>query len=154
METLKHALIADVDLWKELQALLQGLSDDDDLVSRLTPCIRELIHQSVRIKAAIVNADLMEKGSRRFLNFGHTVGHAIESWHLDCTQDAIGHGEAVACGIICESYISNKIQGLDAAMLNEICRLMKTLFPKSRIQEDSFEILKNKIKSEIGRAHV
>lgn len=65
-----------------------------------------LIAESVGIKAEVVAADPFEKGLRKVLNFGHTVGHAIETFFLNTEGLDLLHGEAVAIGMICESYLS------------------------------------------------
>ena len=67
-----------------------------------------LIEESVGIKAKVVEADQLEQGLRKILNFGHTVGHAIETFFLNQTDQLLLHGEAIAIGMVCESYISRK----------------------------------------------
>lgn len=102
-EMLKHGLIFDRNYWnhlKDLKAL--KLSDLD-----------QLIHHSVKLKHSIVSKDPNEMGERKFLNFGHTLGHAIESYCLENQkQNALLHGEAIAIGMILESYISWALCGL------------------------------------------
>jgi 3-dehydroquinate synthase len=97
-EMLKHALIADFSLWNKLQG-------KKELKKEISI---ELIRECSNIKQQIVLEDPMEKGKRKFLNFGHTVGHAIESVLLD-NEHAISHGHAVALGMIAESYVSMKL---------------------------------------------
>src|SRR5690606_39336392 len=58
------------------------------------------ILEAIRIKAEIVNRDPLEQGSRRLLNFGHTLGHAFETWSLRNDKSPLTHGEAVAMGMI------------------------------------------------------
>lgn len=94
-EMLKHGLIADKRHWEDL-IQLQHL----DSVG-----IEPFIPQSMEIKQEVVNADFQEKNVRKTLNFGHTIGHAIESLSL-ASQSPILHGEAVALGMICESHLS------------------------------------------------
>ncbi|MFL9832783.1 3-dehydroquinate synthase [Chryseobacterium terrae] len=94
-EMLKHGLIADKKHWEALIKL-----------QHLDPTgIEPLIPQSMEIKQEVVNADFHEKNVRKTLNFGHTIGHAIESLCLQ-GENPILHGEAVALGMICESYLS------------------------------------------------
>ena len=81
-----------------------------------------------RSKAAIVEKDPEEKGLRKILNFGHTVGHALESLSLE-TAHPLLHGEAVAIGMICEAYYSNKLLSLSGAELKEITDLISSLYP-------------------------
>ncbi|MFY1046272.1 3-dehydroquinate synthase [Chryseobacterium sp. GP-SGM7] len=94
-EMLKHGLIADKKHWEDLIQL-----------QHLDPVgIEPFIQKSMEIKQEVVNADFYEKNVRKTLNFGHTIGHAIESLCLQ-SENPILHGEAVALGMICESHLS------------------------------------------------
>ena len=94
-EVIKHAVISDASAWKTLSRV-------DDLSQLDWPAV---IAESVDIKRRIVVADPLEKGARKALNFGHTVGHAVESYFLE-TPHPLLHGEAIAIGMICEGWIS------------------------------------------------
>ncbi len=96
-EMLKHGLIFDKTYWEKfLDMKILDFSDFD-----------ELIYRSVEIKNEIVIQDPTEKHIRRALNFGHTLGHAIESYFLENeNKTTLLHGEAIAIGMILESYIS------------------------------------------------
>src|SRR5699024_190826 len=94
-EMLKHALLTDLKYWNELKQI-----DFKTFTS-----ITSYIYQSITIKKSIVSQDRYESGIRKQLNFGHTVGHAIETFFLH-KNTPILHGEAVAAGIIIELYIS------------------------------------------------
>ncbi|MBX2816663.1 MAG: 3-dehydroquinate synthase [Saprospiraceae bacterium] len=108
-EVIKHALIADAAQWKELMSTASFHDLDWP----------NIIAHSVGIKHNIVRSDPFEKGLRKLLNFGHTIGHAVESVLLP-TQHAIRHGEAVALGMICESHLAMQKGLVDDADLNEI----------------------------------
>lgn len=96
-EMVKHALIADKKLWKKF---IQSSFED---------CINEsTVFQSIKIKASIVKKDPKESSSRKLLNFGHTVGHAVESFSLINGTTPMLHGECVAIGMVIESYLSFK----------------------------------------------
>ena len=95
-EVIKHCLIADLDKWNEIK----GLDFEDNNWNDVA------VH-SVGIKNYVTHEDPTEKGLRKILNFGHTVGHAIESFYLN-TPKRLLHGEAVAVGMICEAFISQK----------------------------------------------
>ena len=95
-EVIKHCLIADLGKWNEIKGL-NFENNDWNKVAR----------HSVGIKNYVTLEDPKEKGLRKILNFGHTVGHAIESFYLN-TPKRLLHGEAVAVGMICEAYISKK----------------------------------------------
>lgn len=133
-EIIKHALIGDRDLWEKIRnlppnALLPGAISADAWT--------DLLEQSITVKAQVVTLDPHERGIRALLNFGHTVGHAIESCLLD-TDDPLTHGEAVAIGMICEGLL-----GRDSAA-DTILRyfghraLPESLFPDlwERMQHD------------------
>ena len=67
---------------------------------------QDIVHHSIEVKNKIVSDDPLEKGLRKILNFGHTIGHAIESYFLEQNVNRLLHGEAVAAGMICETYLS------------------------------------------------
>ena len=94
-EVVKHTLISDNSLWVKLNNT--PYTDLD---------WKDIIDTSVRIKNKIVLADPFEKGERKKLNFGHTFGHAIESYYLE-KGTPISHGEAVFMGMILETEISD-----------------------------------------------
>lgn len=108
-EVLKHALIADASHWEVLRSL--GSLEKADWAS--------IIPHSLQIKQKIVEADPFEKGLRKALNFGHTIGHAVESWSIQQGQRLL-HGEAIAVGMLCEAWLSAQLKGLPAAHLKEI----------------------------------
>jgi 3-dehydroquinate synthase len=96
-EMLKHGLIYDKTYWEQFLDLRAIDFTDIDL----------LIYRSVEIKNEIVTQDPTEKNIRKSLNFGHTLGHAIESYFLENkNKTTLLHGEAIAVGMILESYIS------------------------------------------------
>jgi len=94
-EIVKHALIADVNLWNQLKET--SFADID---------WQEIIARSVQLKNKIILEDPLEKNTRKQLNFGHTFGHAIESYYLE-KRTPILHGEAVFLGVILELELSN-----------------------------------------------
>ena len=119
-EVVKHALIADAAAFGQLRQLdLTAMPD-------WTPIIRH----SVEIKQSIVAQDPHERGPRKLLNFGHTVGHALESYLLTQAGREVRHGEAIAAGIICESWLSVQRGLLPAAALVEIEAVVGAAFAK------------------------
>jgi 3-dehydroquinate synthase len=119
-EVIKHALIADAAAFGQLQQL--------DLNAALdwTP----IIQHSVGIKAGIVAQDPLERGPRKLLNFGHTVGHALESYLLTQPGREVRHGEAIAAGMVCESWLSVQRGLLPAEALGPIEALIAKSFEK------------------------
>jgi 3-dehydroquinate synthase len=95
-EIVKHILISDKAMWSDL--VKRSFNDHD---------WSELIRHSVAFKARVVNEDPKEKGLRKILNAGHTIGHAIET-HLLNSGRKIMHGEAVAAGLIAEATLAVK----------------------------------------------
>ncbi len=135
-EVIKHAFIRDKKYW---EAILDG--------NIAVNGIREdIVCRSIEIKNQIVTNDPKEKGERKLLNFGHTIGHAVETWCLNNGSKVL-HGYAVALGMICESYISNQITGLSAAELEEICAHIVEVFGKMDISEipvsELIDLMKN-----------
>lgn len=120
-EMLKHALLADEEYLAEIMCCnLSDIGSEEFL---------ELIKKSVDIKNAIVSNDLYDRGMRRVLNFGHTVGHAIESAAIRKNLE-IYHGEAVAYGMIAELFLSVKKFGFDEKRYEAIRNFIREKFPR------------------------
>lgn len=126
-EIIKHSLIADAEQW----AAIQKVTDIKtvDWSSYLVP--------SLKIKQRIVEEDPFEKGIRKALNFGHTIGHAIESVLLD-TEAPLLHGEAIAIGMITESYIAHKTVGLPMEELKAITEFILRIYGKMDLNPSDF----------------
>lgn len=143
-ELLKCGLIMDVALWDSLQNERYNMVDEWD----------SLIVQSARNKVDIVRHDTFEKGLRKILNFGHTIGHAIESFLMEKGLD-ITHGEAVAAGMICETYISHKLYEFECKGINEIVNTIDYNFPRFEIKRDDIkeimDLLKHDKKNKNGK---
>ncbi|PQL89881.1 3-dehydroquinate synthase [Apibacter sp. wkB309] len=127
-EIIKHGLIADKKYWEEIIRL------DDRNPDYLEP----LIKTSIEIKKKVVSNDFTESGLRKILNFGHTVGHAVESFFLE-NNTPILHGEGVAMGMIVESYISMKKGFLSYPEYEEIKLYISSLYPKLNLKKDYFD---------------
>lgn len=145
-EMLKHGLIYDKKYWNKFKSLSE--LDGDDLSA--------LIYESIEIKNKIVSEDLTENGIRKALNFGHTLGHAIESYFLENeSKTKLLHGEAVAVGMILESHISMEKNLLSREDYHEIKYVLKDiydtiLFDKNDI-EKIIELLIYDKKNEFGK---
>lgn len=135
-EMLKHGLIADANYWNDLKN------------SDLTLPSTELIYKSVEIKNKIVIADPHEKGIRKALNFGHTIGHAVETFSLDNDKKHLTHGEAIAIGMICEAWLSHKKNSLPKNELREIVEVLTRLYPKYPLQESCYTMLSSLMKKD------
>ncbi|MBJ2175147.1 3-dehydroquinate synthase [Aureibaculum sp. A20] len=126
-EVIKYGLTFDADLlatikqdkWKEVAAL------------------NNIIYQSIEIKNKVVLEDFKETGLRKVLNFGHTVGHAIESYYLDHKDlDRLLHGEAIAIGMIVEAYISKQQCGFPEAELDALKQYVLKTYGKTTISKE------------------
>lgn len=126
-EMLKHGLIADAAHWNQLKNFAKF-----DFST-----FEKIIEESVAIKNSIVTQDPTENGIRKALNFGHTLGHAIETYFLENpTKEKLLHGEAIACGMILESFISVKKGLLSPAAYSEIKLTIHEIFEKLTFTEN------------------
>ncbi|MEI8365677.1 MAG: 3-dehydroquinate synthase [Parachlamydiaceae bacterium] len=110
VEMIKHGLIADCTLFEYLETHSRQLLDLNSDV------LEKAIFENCRIKKEIVEQDEKGEGKRHLLNCGHTVGHALER----LTQYALSHGEAVAIGLLVESYLSLQLGALDQQSFDRI----------------------------------
>ena len=134
-EMLKHGLICDVDTWNQLQNLKGFTIKDLDVP----------IWKSVQIKDKVVQGDPTERHRRKILNFGHTLGHAIETFYLQSPKnETLLHGEAIAMGMIMEAYLSHLCAGLPIEDADNIRSALVNTYGIFQIQnEDIQSILDN-----------
>lgn len=126
-EIIKHAVIGSPELAREL-ANAKPFSLPHPPLNWL-----DLLKQSIAVKVRIVQEDPYEKGPRMLLNFGHSVGHALESWFLN-TEEPLTHGEAVYIGMVCEAEMAQPDQHLQRKVL----ALGRALFPHRVIPKNAF----------------
>ncbi len=133
-EIIKHALIQNSQMWDELKQIenLENIEWSD------------IIYRSVQIKKEVVVQDKYEGGLRKILNFGHTLGHAIESENLN-SEDYLLHGEAISIGMITESYISMKMTGLSKGEYQEIKKYILKIYPHFQNALDNEESILEKL---------
>jgi len=121
-EIIKHSLIADAEYWP----VIAGASfENQDW--------RSHIAHSLRVKSRVVQEDPRESGLRKILNFGHTIGHAIETCYLNEPGKRLLHGEAIAIGMICEAFLSTKKTGLTAGEADAITEHLLKVFGKQPV---------------------
>jgi 3-dehydroquinate synthase len=101
---------------------------------------KEIISFSACLKLQIVQQDPTEKGLRKVLNFGHTIGHALEAHALETGADLL-HGEAVAAGMLSEVWLSVRINGLDEGILQKYSEAYFTLFEKPLLSQSEINAL-------------
>lgn len=116
-EIVKHGLIKDAKAFDQVTQI-ENLGQID---------WEELIYESVLIKKSVTEEDPYERGLRKILNFGHTLGHAIESNALSSKQILL-HGEAIAIGMIMESHLSSQKGYLSEKSVHEIKSRITSLF--------------------------
>ncbi len=86
---------------------------------------------------------------RKILNFGHTIGHAIETYFLNSqVKGDLLHGEAVAAGMICETYLSEKHTGLTSEDAKSIISYIERIFGKIKIEKEDIPEILNLIKQD------
>lgn len=132
-EVIKHACIKDAALFAVLEKFsLHDFQADETLVA-------ELIEKNVKIKSTVVTTDEFERGERKLLNFGHTIGHAIENLHQ------LPHGHAISIGMAAACNLSEKMNGLHFEEAKKIINLLARYHLPVDIDTDHekvFEVLK------------
>lgn len=113
-EAIKHGVVADAAYFARVTSLLPALAAGDTAASL------EVVARSVEIKAGVVMSDAREAGRRKILNFGHTIGHAIEQ----ASGYTLLHGEAVAIGMVLEARLAERIGVGQRGMAGEIERAL------------------------------
>lgn len=143
-EMLKHGLISDEEMWAELL--------DFDIQNPDLTKLQLMVADSVRVKEKIVGEDPQERGIRKALNYGHTFGHAFESWSLK--RKPILHGYAVAFGLIPELYLSVVKTGFPADKMRQTVRYIKENYGRLDITCDDYpeliELMKHDKKNQDG----
>ena len=127
-EVIKHGLIADREYFESIKTHSKEYSPEQREVWS------SLIQRSIEIKNQIVLSDPTEKGQRKVLNFGHTIGHAIETFFLDSEKPLL-HGEAIAIGLICECHLSRAVSGLKESALETITKYISSVFEAVDLEE-------------------
>ena len=130
-EMLKHGLIATEAMWAELVNFDLAASDYEQL--------SRMLADSVQVKERIVEQDPTEKGLRKALNLGHTVGHAFESLALQ--RHPILHGYAVAYGLVCELYLSCIKTGFPVDKMRQTVRFINENYGQMTITCDDYPTL-------------
>ena len=131
-EMIKHGLIADTDHFRDLRNF--------DLNNKDYNFLRKLIADSVAVKESFVFRDPLERGYRKALNFGHTIGHAFESFALE-SRNPIHHGYAVAYGMMTELYLSKLLCNFPVDQMDDITNWLIEIYGKFSIDEVQFEKL-------------
>ncbi|MCO5249060.1 MAG: 3-dehydroquinate synthase [Chitinophagales bacterium] len=126
-EIFKHALIQSPIQWKILSEATELPPTD----------FEQVLYDSLLVKKQVVETDPYEKGWRKILNFGHTIGHAIEANSLQKDENPLFHGEAIAVGMIMEAYIGTLTSGFPQKDLEEIVKVLTLHYGHYNIPEGS-----------------
>lgn len=131
-EMLKHGIISNMAYWERIKRADFSKKED----------FEDLIWDSIEIKKEIVSQDPFEVDLRKTLNYGHTLGHAIESYFMDNSdKKELLHGEAVAVGIILATYISKEMYNFPIASLKDISESILKHFPKQVFTKKDIEAI-------------
>ncbi len=133
-EMLKHGLIHSEDYLRRVMNM-----DPQDAES-----LESLVWESIVIKNDVITEDPLEKGLRKTLNYGHTLGHAIESYFLENDdKETLLHGEAIAIGMILANYISEHYFDFPSSLSKEFADYIKEVYGSvSFTQHDISQIIK------------
>lgn len=136
-EIIKYGLTFDSKLLKEIT--LDNWKDNSKL--------KNIIYRSIVIKNNVVLKDPKEKSLRKVLNFGHTIGHAIESFFLEnITLENLTHGEAIAIGMVVETYLSYKLYNFPIEELTSLKKYIHKTFGKTVIANEYYTNILNLMK--------
>jgi 3-dehydroquinate synthase len=132
-EIIKYGLTYDI-------TLFDAIKNNKELYADLIP-------RSIEIKNDVVLQDPREKNLRKILNFGHTIGHAIESFYLESyDKETLTHGEAIAIGMVCETYISNKLLQFPVDKLKSIKETVLSIYDKTNLLQNDFSAIMDLLK--------
>ena len=141
-EVIKHAILQGDTAWEQIQ---RSIPQPNDYQTWLN-----VLQWNIKIKSRIVNEDFEEKGPRKLLNLGHTVGHALESLSFD-KANPVPHGTAIAWGLVIETAIAISLSNKKAtteAMYLSLKNLVSRLYPPIQIQQNDIPALMNYIRSD------
>lgn len=147
-EVIKHCLIADAAMWDDIR---RRDLDEQDWAS--------LVAHSVAIKQRVVEQDPTEKGLRKILNFGHTLGHAVETHFLTVPRSGqsrkrLLHGEAIAVGMVAEAYVAFQKKMIDETLLTQIEEYIFSVYGQVRLLDEDIEpVLALTLQDKKNRGH-
>ncbi|MFK5957897.1 MAG: 3-dehydroquinate synthase [Lutibacter sp.] len=131
-EIIKYGITYDIEVWNK------SIDVKDLNINSLI----SLIYRSIEIKNEVVTKDPKEVGIRKVLNFGHTLGHAIESYFLKSeSKENLTHGEAIAIGMVTEAYISEKLFSFPSKEVENIKKSILDIFGKVNIEALDYQAI-------------
>jgi 3-dehydroquinate synthase len=130
-EVIKHALVYERHYWDDISSRsISGISN-----------WREIIGWSAEIKNYFIMEDPVDTGFRKVLNFGHTIGHAVETFSLLNDNQPLLHGEAIAIGLICELYLSKVVTKMPSEEMDEAVRFIRSCFKHYSFRSGNFDLI-------------
>ncbi len=137
VESVKHALIADSEYFNFLENNL------DAVLEKKSEVLEKIAHCNCKIKGEVVEADPYEQNKRRILNYGHTIGHAVES----ASGFELLHGEAVAIGIIAAGMVEIELKLAEQDRLDRVRQILEKLdvpvkLPANLAEKDLIDLIK------------
>lgn len=131
-EIIKYGFTFDKNLWDIIQLF------DTIVLEKIKP----LVYRSIEIKNKVVLEDLLENDLRKSLNFGHTMGHAIESYFLESdSKEDLTHGEAIAVGMIIELYYSSKLYDFPMHFTEDLKAFANSFYGKVPIEQKDLQAI-------------
>ena len=131
-EIIKYGLTFDIKLWDEIKGF-------NKLNINL---LNNIIYRSIEIKNEVVIKDPNEQSLRKVLNFGHTLGHAIESYFLESeNKENLTHGEAIATGMVTAAFISNKLLEFPLDYVLAIKNVILSIYGKIPVLKKDYEAI-------------
>lgn len=131
-EIIKYGFTFDQKLWTTISGFT-GIDMDK---------ITKLVYKSVAIKNDVVLQDLHENSLRKSLNFGHTIGHAIESYFLESThKNSLTHGEAIAVGMVIELYYSSELLGFPMELTDALKAFVNNFYGRVDIEKEDLNVI-------------
>ncbi|MDT8393591.1 MAG: 3-dehydroquinate synthase family protein [Bacteroidales bacterium] len=134
-EMIKTALVSDKSLFAKIANIDPGSTERNKFIGNISGT---LLREVAVIKKNICDTDFFDHGQRQCLNFGHSIGHAIEAMYLKW-QQPLPHGYAIACGMICEAYLSEALAGLSHDDCERVQGLLTAIFPGIALQTKDLE---------------
>ncbi|MEH6656465.1 3-dehydroquinate synthase [Leeuwenhoekiella marinoflava] len=143
-EMLKHGLINSESYWNTVKDT--KYSDIESL--------GELIRQSIAIKNEVVLEDPFEQNIRKSLNYGHTLGHAIESYFMESDEkNRLLHGEAIAVGMVLANFLSTELRSLGKDTCDETSKAILSFYPYINFEEKDIEAIITLLKYDKKNSH-
>lgn len=134
-EMIKTALVSDKSLFDKMYNIDLGSTERDTFIGNISGT---LLREVAVIKKNISDKDFFDRGQRQCLNFGHSIGHAIEAMYMR-RQYPLPHGYAVAFGMICEAYLSAVLAGLSHDDCERVQGLLTAIYPRVSLQTEDME---------------